>query len=252
MLLATCLPALGLILSSAACRPDPHEVTVGAAASLRGVMPDLISAFEAEHPGTRVRATFGASGDLVQQVIAGAPVDVVALAGAEPVDALVAAGLADAATRRVVATNTLVLVGPPGGAGLSFRALADAPSGEKVAVGDPRSVPAGKYAMEALRRLGQWDRLAGRLVYGNDVAAVLAYARRGEVAAAVVYKTDLAGISDVALLDELDPALGVRPEIVVALVRSPKAAPNASEFLGFVAGERAAAAFRAGGFGPRP
>jgi molybdate transport system substrate-binding protein len=68
-------------------------------------------------------------------------------------------------------------------------------------VGDPRTVPAGEYARDYLRAKGVWDALQPRLVMGANVAAVLAYARRGEAVAAVVYDTELHGLDDLVALD---------------------------------------------------
>ena len=153
--------------------PAPREVTVAVAMSLREVMPALVSAYEARHRGTHVVAMYGASGDLERQIEAGAPVDAVVFAGAGPVDALVAKGYAAASSRRVVASNELVLVGPKGGRPFTFATLGTLPAGERLAIGDPRTVPAGEYAHEYLARLGEWDArhaLAARLRGGNNPA----------------------------------------------------------------------------------
>jgi molybdate transport system substrate-binding protein len=241
----------GLLLSGCAKHKDgSSELVVAAAASLRGVLPELASAYERAHPGQKVTITFGASGELRQQVVGGAPVDVVVFAGAAPVDDLVGRGLVEAPSRAVVATNELVLIGPKGGKKkLTFATLASIGQDEKVAVGDPRSVPAGQYAETALENLHEWDALKGRLVYGSDVSAVLAYARRGEVAAAIVYKTELHGISDVELLDELGGGLAPRPEVVAGLVAGSHAHAAAAGFLGYLEGAEGREALVKYGFG---
>jgi molybdate transport system substrate-binding protein len=250
--------ALGLLaaaLALAACARPPAggpsaDVTVAAAASLRAVLPELARAYQAHHPGARVTATYGASGDLKKQVEGGAPVDAVLFAAAQPVDDLVAKGLAEASSRRVVATNALVLVGPRGGKPLTFATLDALPPGEHLAVGDPGAVPAGAYARSFLVALGEWPALQGRLVLGGDVAAVLAYARRGEVAAAVVYRTELRGIDDVVVLDEARGPSAPRPEVVGAVVRGARAAGEAGAFLGFVAAPEGQKILGDFGFGP--
>ncbi len=244
-----------LSLALRACsRPPPPtaELTLAAAASLRAVLPELSRAFQAAHPASHVTATFGASGDLKRQVEAGAPVDAVLFAAARPVDDLAAAGRVDPATRRVVATNVLVLIGPRGARPVTFATLDTLPPGERIAIGDPGAVPAGEYARTWLKALGKWDALQGRLVLGGDVSAVLTYARRGEVAAAVVYRTETRGIDDVVILDEArsTPSLAApRPEVVGAVVTGARAAAEAGAFLAFVAspdGQRILADF---GFG---
>jgi molybdate transport system substrate-binding protein len=245
------LASLGLLL--AACRgaaPPAVEVTLGVAASLRGVLPELTRAYGATHPGVRVAATYGASGDLRKQVEGGAPLDAVIFAAARPVDALIAAGRADAATRAVLATNQLVLIGPRGGRPLTFATLDALPPGEMLAIGDPGAVPAGQYAREYLEKLGKWQGLTGRLVLGGDVSAVLAYARRGEVAAAVVYKTELRGVDGVVLLDEAAGPAAPRPEVVGAVVRGARAAAEARAFLAFVGSPEGRGILASQGFGP--
>lgn len=227
-----------------------HDVTIAAAASLRAVLPELAAAYERAHPGARIKASFGASGDLAKQVEGGAPIDAVLFAAAKPVDGLIARGLVDPASRRVIATNQIVLIGPRGGKAITFATLDSLAPGEMIAVGDPGAVPAGQYAREYLERIGKWQALSGRLVLGGDVAAVLAYARRGEVAAAIVYRTEIRGVSGVVLLDEAKGPDAPRPEVVGGVVRGARQAADASGFLTFIAspdGRKVLADF---GFGP--
>jgi len=244
-------------------KPHPGEVTLAAAASLRFVLPVLSRAFEAGNavpgvdppppmarPTTRVVATYGASGDLKKQVEGGAPVDAVILAAARPVDDLIAGRHVEAASRVVLATNGLVLIGPRGGKPVTFATLDALPPGERIAVGDPGAVPAGDYARTWLRSLGKWDALQGRLVLGGDVAAVLAYARRGEVAAAIVYRTDTHGIDDVVVLDEARGPGAPRAEVVGAVVRGARAAAGAGAFLAFAGSVGGRRIFGDFGFGP--
>jgi molybdate transport system substrate-binding protein len=248
--------ALGLLaalLLAAACTksaPPPAEAMLAAAASLRGVLPELAKAYEAGHPGERVAATYGASGDLKKQVQGGAPVSAVVFASDAPVDQLVAEGRADGATRAVLATNAIVLIGPRGGAKVTFATIDALPAGEKVAIGDPGAVPAGAYARDYLQKLGKWRALEGRLVLGGDVAAVLAYARRGEVAAAVVYRTEARGIADVTVLDEARGPDAPRPVVVAAVVKGAEGAGEARRFLAFAASAEGQKIFADFGFGP--
>jgi molybdate transport system substrate-binding protein len=235
--------------------PAGPEITLAAAASLRGVLPELIRAFAAGHPGLRVTATYGASGDLQKQVEGGAPLDAVIFASGKPVDALVAAGRAEAQSRVVLATNELVLIGPKddrrrGAPALTFATLDTLGPGEMMAIGDPGAVPAGQYARDYLTALGKWGALSGKLVLGGDVAAVLAYARRGEVAAAVVYRTEVRGIADVVVLDAARGPGAPRPEVVAAVVRGAQGGAEARAFLQFAAGAEGRQILAAAGFGP--
>lgn len=219
-----------------------------AAASLRSVLPELFKAYGARHPGLRLAATYGASGDLRKQVEGGAPIDGVIFASGKPVDELIAAGRVEPASRKVLATNQLVLIGLKGSNPLTFETIDTLPEKEKIAIGDPGAVPAGQYAREYLQKLGKWGALQGRTVLGGDVGAVLAYARRGEVAAAIVYRTELHGIEDVVVLDEAK-AGAPRVEIVGAVVSGARAASEARAFLTFVAGPEGQKVLAAYGFG---
>lgn len=245
--------ALASFLLVASCaKRDPEgsvEIVVAAAASLRGVFPEIIASYAKTRARTRVTATFGASGDLRQQVESGAPIDLVAFAGAKPVDDLIAEGWADASTRKVIATNALVLIGPKGGRRFTFATLGAAEHDDRIAIGDPRSVPAGQYAKALLEQLHEWDALQGKLVFGGDVSAVLAYTRRGEVAVAIVYKTELHGVADVELLDELPPGFGPRAEVVVAQVTGSHVRGTATDFLAYLESDATQRELSSYGFG---
>jgi molybdate transport system substrate-binding protein len=239
------------VLFGVACHHDapPAEVTVAAAASLRSALPELLRAYAAQHPQTKIAATYGASGDLRRQVEGGAPIDAVLFASAAPVDEMIASGHADASTRRVFGTNQLVLIAPKGAKPLTFATLASLPKDARVAVGDPRAVPAGDYARRLLQKLGVWDALQGRLVLGGDVAAVLEYARRGEVDAAIVYRTDVRGVDDVVVLDEAKGDAAPRIELVAAVVKGTRMAGEAGAFVGYLVSPEGQAILRGFGFG---
>jgi molybdate transport system substrate-binding protein len=244
---------LSLGVAAMACRRGEDgevDVTLGVAVSLRTVMEALDQAFRAEHPRLHVRPVYGASGDLKKRLTDGAPFDAVLFAAGKPVDDLFASGHLDADTRRVVATNELVLIAPKGSTlELGFESIDRLPQGEKLAIGDPGPVPAGQYARQALEKLGKWPSLERRLVLGGDVGQVLAYARRGEVGAAVVYATDVRGIDDVVVLDRARGPWAPRAEVVVGVVKGAPRARQAGVFLDFIAGETGQKLFVEHGFG---
>lgn len=242
-----------LIPSLGACsRSDSKNqtVTIAAAQSLRAVLPDLVAGFLADHPKVNLQPTFGASGDLKKQVEAGAPIDLVIFASAGPVDELISGKLADATTRRLVARNQLVLVGPKGGPPVTFETIDQLPGGERLAIGEPGAVPAGQYAKEAFQKLGKWEGLSDRLVFGGDVSTVLAYVRRGEVPAAVVYRSEVQGIPDVVTLDEGRPPWAPTPQVVAAVTSGSKARRPALAFLDFLASPAGQKVFADRGFQP--
>jgi molybdate transport system substrate-binding protein len=194
---------------------------------------------------------YGASGDLRKRVQDGAPIDAVLFAAPEPVDQLIASRHVVPDTRKVVAHNRLVLVGPRGGVRVGWQSLEALPPGEKLAIGEPNVVPAGTYAKRALEALGKWDALKDRLLFGGDVAAVLAYVRRGEVAAGIVYATEARGIEDVVVLEEASGPWAPLADVVVGATVDVAGASHsgpARSFLEFLMTTEAQAIFRQYGF----
>lgn len=226
------LAALGFALLSSAAGAQP--LTVSAAASLKDAFIEIGQRFEAAHPGVPVRFNFGASSVLLQQIEQGAPADVFASADEDTLRRGIERKLLDSATRRDFAANALVLVVPAGEGGV--RALADlqVPSVKRIAVGKPVTVPAGRYAQQALKAAGLWPALEAKLIPADNVRQVLDYVARGEADAGFVYRTDaaIAGakLRVVQAVEGHDP---VRyPAAVVADGRN-KA--MAMEFVGFLA-----------------
>ncbi len=250
---STRISALALVLlAPAGCQDEASsegEVVLAVAASLRHVMLELVEAFVERDGGKKIVTSYGGSGTLREQVEAGAPIDGVVFAGASPVDQLIAGAHAQAESRRVIATNELVLIGPTGAAPLTFETIERLPAGEKLAIGDPVSVPVGSYAREAFRKLGSWEALQDRLVFGGHVAAVLAYARRGEVVAAVVYRTDTLGLSDIVVLDEARGDWAPRPQVVAAVTSNGAAGARVHAFLDFLGSTRGREILERHGFG---
>lgn len=224
-----------LVLLCAVAAAPTETVTVSAAASTKEAMTAIGKAYEAA-TGVHVSFNFDASGKLAQQIEQGAPVDALVSAADGPVDGLVKAGVADPATRRVVAGNTLVLVVPADAGADAPKSFADLVTvAGKVAVGDPKSVPAGTYAAQTLAALHLTDAVKPRLVYGTNVRQVLAYVRRGEVAAGIVYGTDAkeAGAA-VRVVATADPKTHDRIEYPAVAVKGAVHAAGAKRFLDYL------------------
>ncbi|HVF28448.1 MAG TPA: molybdate ABC transporter substrate-binding protein [Pyrinomonadaceae bacterium] len=172
------------------------ETIVSAAVSLRDAFQDIGNLYE-ERTGTKIKFNFGASGALQRQIEAGAPVDLFASAGAKQMDELAARELIDKETRRDFARNALVLIVPVKAAREinSFADLANSQI-QKLAVGNPKTVPAGQYAEQLLANMKVLPALQSRLIFGEDVRQVLDYVARGEVDAGIVYATDASAAKD--------------------------------------------------------
>jgi molybdate transport system substrate-binding protein len=171
----------------------PEEITVFAAASLTDVLEEIGAAFTRE-TGVPVRFSFAASSALARQIESGAPADVFVSADLEWMDHLESRSLIDRASRRNVASNALVLIAPAESRiELEIRPgfdIATALGGGRLAIAEPASVPAGRYARAALTKLGVWNEVESRLVPAESVRAALAYVSRGEVPLGIVYRTD--------------------------------------------------------------
>jgi molybdate transport system substrate-binding protein len=170
-----------------------QEITVSAAISLKEALIKLGKPFEARQKGARVQFNFGASGDLVRQIVGGAPVDVFASAGLKEMDELEQKGFTAPGTRMNFAGNTVVLA-VPAASTLRLEAFSDLARKEvkKIAIGNPQTVPAGRYAEQVLKGLQLWEPLKDKLIFAENVRQVLDYVARGEVDAGLVYATDAA------------------------------------------------------------
>lgn len=210
-------------------------ILVAAAASLQDALKDIDPLFETANPGIRVNYTFAASGPLQQQIEQGAPVDVFISAAPRQMDALQRKGLIRTETRRTLLTNRLVLVVPrhtPQPV-RTFQALTD-PAVRRIAVGEPRSVPAGQYAEEVFKDIGIFGVIRPKLVFGNSVRNVLSSVESGNADAGVVYATD-AKVSQrvvvVATAQDNAHSPIAYPIAVIKASRNPQTAIAYHEFL---------------------
>lgn len=177
------LVLLGSIVASASA----DTIRVAAAISLQEAMTQIAKDAE-KLTGDTIELSFGSSGQLQTQIENGAPIDVFVSAGAEQMDKLVAGGRIDASTRKDIASNQLVLITPTDNSTVtSFDTLKNA---DRIALGEPKTVPAGKYAAQVLASLKLTDALKDKLIYGTNVRQVLAYVEQGQVSAGLVYATD--------------------------------------------------------------
>jgi molybdate transport system substrate-binding protein len=245
--------AVLLVLAPVAAA-SAQELTLSVAISMKEVVEEVGRQFGRDHPGVTLRYNLGASGELQKQIEAGAPVDVFVSAAARQMDELERQGLIVSATRRAFARNLLVVVAP-GDARLAPGAPGDllAPYVQRIAIGNPRTVPAGQYAEESLRALGLWDRVQPRLVLAENVRQVLDYVARGEVDAGFVYATEAAvrsgRVREVFRLPEDTHRAIVYPAAVVATSRQPALA---AAFVELLAGRQGRAIVIRLGFQPPP
>jgi molybdate transport system substrate-binding protein len=175
-------------------------------------------------------------------------------AAARQMDELEKRSLIVAATRRAFARNVLVVVKPTDSR-VDITGAADLLESRvgRIAVGNPKSVPAGQYAEESLRALGLWERVQPKLVFAENVRQVLDYVARGEVDAGFVYTTDAAARAQGVKEAFRPPDDSYRPVVYPgAVVAASKQPALARAFLDLLSGPEGRTALARFGFQPPP
>ena len=215
------------------------ELMVSAAASLTDALEEMKALFEDEHPDITLRFNFASSGKLVQLIEQGAPSDVFLSASTKDMDKLQDEKLIDEATRVDFTANELVLIAEKNSSLTvdSFEDI-DPASIDHFAIGEPESVPVGRYTKEVLDHLDLWPSLQSKIVLGSDVRQVLTHVEMGNADLGVVYSSD-AKISDqVKVLASANTEWHgpiVYPGAVVADIEYPE---EAKAFLKFLTSEK--------------
>jgi len=245
LLIATTLPTIN---PSPVTAQSNSTLLVSAAASLKEVLEEIKPLYQQSKPNTNVNYNFGASGALQQQIEQGAPADIFISAAKKQVDALEEKGLLLAGTRAIIAKNRLVLIVPKDVVGVtSFFNLKDAKI-KKIAIGEPRSVPAGQYAEQVLQKLGILSDVKSKLVYTNNVRQVLASVESGNADAGLVYATDAKISNKVKVVVAADEKYHSAIIYPVAVLKSSKNANAAKEYVQFLSSSQAKAVFKKYGF----
>ena len=238
-------------LGSGPARAADQEVLVFAAASLKNALDEVGAAY-GQATGTKVTASYAASSALAKQIEQGAPAQLFISADLAWMDHLEKAGLIADATRRNLLGNSLVLVAgkdsPQGevviGQGFDLATLL---GDGRLAVGEVTAVPAGRYAKEALTRLGSWGGVEGKLAQAENVRAALALVARGEAPLGIVYKTDAASDPTVRIVGTF-PADSHQPIVYPAALTKDGTGEAALGFLAYLGGPAAKAVFEKHGF----
>ncbi|MEO1388445.1 MAG: molybdate ABC transporter substrate-binding protein [Cyanobacteria bacterium J06634_6] len=247
LLLSACT---GVPLAMTDVSAAPVTITVSAAASLQEMLEAIAPQFSEANPDIVAEYNFGSSGALQQQIEQGAPADIFFSAATSQMDALEEKGAIISASRQNLVTNRLVLIAPTASQ-LDISAIAQlkTASFNHLAVGEFRSVPAGQYAQQVLKKLELLDPLQSKFVFGNNVRSVLAAVESGNAELGLVYATDAAlsnKVKVIATAPEISHAAIVYPIAVVENTSNPGAAQN---FIDFMTTESAQATFAEFGFG---
>jgi molybdate transport system substrate-binding protein len=238
------LPCVGISAAYA-----QQELLVSAAASLTHAFEDVGKQFEAANPGVKIIFNFGASGALLQQIDKGAPVDVFASADQKTMDQAKEKNLILAETRKDFVSNGLVLLVPKDSK-LTIKDVKDLSESKiaRIAMGNPETVPAGRYAQEVLSKAGLWEGLKPKLIYAENVRQALDYVTRGEVDAGFAFATDAAVAKD--KVQVAAAAEGHTPiRYPVAVIAGTKKKELSQRFIGFLLGSQGQDILARYGFG---
>lgn len=203
--------ALFLILLLNACSKDEQStITVSAASSLRPALLSIEKRFETEYPFIDVHYNFGGSGSLTQQILNGAPVDVFISADNLNANRLLQNNRVAPPWPQMLLKNRLVLIAQKETLQASgLNALTDGNT-RSIAIGNPKSVPAGTYAMEAFDHFDLTSKIASNCIYTKDVLQILTYVKNGHTDLGVVYLSDALSTDGIHILFEF-PATAHRP-----------------------------------------
>jgi len=228
---------------------DSKEITVSAAISLKNAFEEIGKLYESKTK-TACVFNFGASGDLLKQIAGGAPVDIFASAAKKDMDEADSQGLTVADTRADFASNSVVLVIPADAKtglnsfeGLNFAGI------KKIAVGNPKSVPAGRYAEDVFNFYNILASIKDKFIYTENVRQVLDYVARAEVDAGVVYATDAAARSKEVKVVAAAPEPSHKPVVYPsAVVKGSKNEAGAKAFIDLVLSDEGRAVLQKYGF----
>ncbi|HOP73119.1 molybdate ABC transporter substrate-binding protein [Thermoclostridium caenicola] len=243
-LLLVALFAVSLLMGSG---EKPVTLTLSAAQSLKDVLAEITALYQEKYPQTQVVVNLGGSGSLQRQIEQGAPVDLFISAAVDNMEQLKNKGLLHEDTCYNLLQNRLVLVTPKDE--LNINGFDDLLSDrvKVVALGEPGSVPAGKYALEALSCFGMDESIKQKAVYAKDVKEVAAWVESGNAQAGMVYATDVLSAKGLRIAAEAPPE-SHSPIVYPAGVIKGGQVKEAQRMLKFLFSEEAAAIFEEYGF----
>lgn len=239
-----CAVVAALFLAALSTRAA--TIHVFAAASLTDSLKQIAAAYEKESEDKLV-FNFGASSLLARQIEEGAPVDIFFSADEAKMDALGKKGLLLESTRRKLLGNALVIVVASDSV-LKIVSAEDLRLAKRIALAEPRTVPAGIYAKEFLIQQNLWRELEPKVVPTDNVRAALAAVESGNVDAGIVYKTDAAISKKVKVAHEVPARDAPDIRYPVAVLKESKSADAAKKFAAHLASDRAAKVFESFGF----
>ena len=243
-----CLSLLLTGCSSSTDKEDkPIELNISAAASLKEAMADLEAAYTSKNPEVSFVVNYGSSGSLQQQIEQGAPCDLFISAGEKQMTALDEEGLLLDGTNKDLVKNSLVLISSNNSEITSIASLTS-DTVSKIALGEPSSVPAGKYADETLTSLAVKDSLNDKLVFAKDVKEVLAWTSSGNADVGFVYLSDALSNENVKIVETISEECHSPITYPVAVIKDSQNIDAAKAFEDFLFSDEAQNIFEKYGY----
>src|SRR5579862_3682150 len=229
---------------------EDKTLTVFAAASMKNALDDIDAAFTAR-TGIKVSASYAASSTLAKQIEQGAPADIFVSADTDWMDYAIGKKNINVPTRADLLGNSIVLIAPKDSKidnvtiapGFDLAKLA---GDGKIATGDVKSVPVGKYAQAALEKLGAWQAAAPKFAMAESVRAALTLVARGEAVLGIVYATDAKVEPEVKIVGAFPSES--HPPIIYPVAATTSAGPHAADYLAFLRSSAAKSIFEKYGF----
>lgn len=234
---------LALLLSSLSVSAN---VTVYAASSLTNVMNDIVDAYQDE-TGERVRVSFAGSSSLARQIANGAPADIYLSANSKWMDYLVEQDQINTESRVDLLRNSLVLIASKSTPKENTWQWFIGQKGFRIAMADPRHVPAGIYGKQSLEKQFRWPEVKDHIASGNNVRSALLFVERDEAPLGIVYKTDALLSKEVTIVEEF-PADSHDPIVYPMAIIKNKNSDKVTHFYRYLLSEKAKNIFTSYGF----
>ena len=230
------LVVAALALVAVGCSGDKHvgrTVRVAAASDLQTAFLEIGKELEAK-TGIHAEFQFSSSGLLAKQIEQGAPYFLFASANKQFTDQVVASGRCDGASKQLYARGRIVVWTAPGKPAPKTLDDLATPAFGKIAIANPDHAPYGVAAKQALQKAGVWDRVADRVVLGENVSATMLFAKNGDVDAAIV-ALSLAAVAKGGTTLPIDPALHEPLDQQLVVCGSGSESDDARRFAAFLA-----------------
>lgn len=224
---------------------DKTVITVSAAASLKDALNDIEKAYEKEHKHVDLKFNYGASGALAQQIKSGAPVDVFISAAEDKVDDLVKDKKVNKQDTKQLLKNHLVIISKDK---LENMNALTSDQVQKIALGNPDLVPAGKYGKQALERANLYEKLKPKYVLAKDVRQVLTYVETENVEAGIVYTSDLKASDKIKNAITIEDKMHDEIIYPAAIVKDTKHMKEAKAFYDYLEAPESIKVFEDAGF----